>query len=581
MPAKKGKGKKEAAGKNSAEVARLALLRAQEAEAENFLHSESERRRRDELEERITFLRDEQLRAIRDKDNQLAAIEQRLAVVTAAKAAYEAAHEAEKQQMGHEREVLRNEGSLAKVEMEELQGLLQRERASTAMRLEQLQETLEAERRAIDDNRQHLRSQACEAMAQVEVLRQRLQRMSEEKDFQERSHNLERREMGRDLEQAVATSKALREAVAERDTDGRKNIALLHLLNAQLDSDTRRHETELNAAQERSRRAEGEVERLASRCTAAHEALDNARREAREAKQSAATELHELRQLVEQVKFDAAYLHRELDTLNAERCEAAAKAEATVQALQAELRTCQVEREAAAREGEELKALLLRKEREHFDKITFLNAQVSNGRTTVAQLQGELQHQREASEKALRHHEAEQQKVAEELESHTAAARESKEARRTYDQTVLAEMEALRASVAALRAQLASREEIWDQVRASKDAEVARLRAILDTHFIPNRKDVEVARESARMDEVFHFKDELRQLKEKALQREAAQQETESWLRSRVADQADVIAALQLDLKEARLGSNESVRSLESEVGRLRQTLEVHRISCT
>lgn len=580
MAPKKGKGKKGAAGNNTADTARLALLRAQEADAESFLRSENERRQRDEAEERITFLRDEHLRAMREKDNQLEEITQRLSQVTTTKAEDQAAHAGEIQQLSHQRDVLLNEANLAKSEMEELQGLLQKERASTAMRLEQLQDTLDTERRAVDDNRQRLRAQACEALAQAEVHRQHLQRVSEEKDFQARSHNLERREMERDLEKAVGACKALREALAERDSDGRKNVALLQLLNAQLDADTRRHETEKREAQERIRQAEAEVARLTTRCTAAHEALDTVRREAQEARQSADSELHELKLLMEQVKFDAAYLHRELDALNADHREAAEKAEKNAQMIRAELQECEVQREAASKESEELKALLLRKEREHFDKVTFLNAQVSNGRTTVAQLREELQRQRDTSESALQRHEAAREKAMRELESHASAERDRNEARHAYDQTVLAEMEALRASARELQARLTAQEEMCEHVRASKEAEVERLRGILDTHFIPNRQDVEVARESVQADAVFLLRDEVRTLRETALQREKAHHETEAWLRSRVADQADAIASLQLDLKEARMGSCDDVRTLENEVGRLRHTLEVHRIPC-
>ncbi|KPA80741.1 putative paraflagellar rod component par4 [Leptomonas pyrrhocoris] len=579
MPAKKGKGKKEAAGKSSAETARLTQLRAQEAEAERFLRNENERRQRDELEERITFLRDEQVRALREKDNRLGELTQHLKRVTAAKEEEQAAYELQIKQLSNAQEVFLSENSLSKVEMDELRVLVQKERTSTAMQLEQLRETLEAERCASNDDRQRLRAQACEALAQAEVLRQRLQRMSEENDFQERSFNLQRREMEKDLEKALATGKALREALDERDADGRKNVALLELLNAQLEADTRRHETEMVAEQESTRRAKEDADRLASACTAAHEALDKVRRGAQEAKQSADAELHELKQLMEQVRFDAEYLRRELDTLNAEHREAAEKAEKKAQALQAELQQTQVELEAATKENEEVKSLLLRKEREHFDKVTFLNAQVSNGRTTTAQLREEVQRLRDHHEKDRQHYESSNQKATQRLESHIAAEKDRNQVKHSYDEAVLAETDALKRKVSGLHAQLASQKEEFEQLRTSKDDEIARLRGILDVHFIPNRKDAEVARESVRSDAVFLLKEELCILEEKMQQREKVREETEAMLRSRVADQADVIAALQLDLKQAQLGGNESMRALEKEIVRLQKTLEMHQIA--
>lgn len=581
MPAKKGKGKKEAAGRSDAETARLILLRAQEAEAESFLRCENERRQRDEVEERFAFLRDEQVRALREKDNRLDEVTQQLKRVTVAKEADDAAHELQIQELRGVQDVLRKKEDLSKVEMEELRELVLKERASTALQLGQLRETLEAERRSHSDDRQHLRERACEALAEAEVLRHRLQRVSEEKEFQARSHSLQQREVERDLEKAVATSAAMREALAERDADGRKNTTLLQLLNAQLEADARQHENEMSAEQECAERAKADLDRLACMCSAAQEEIVKVKREAQEAKQSAATEVHELKLLVDQIRFDAEYLHRELDTAKAEHHDAAAKAEQVAQRLRAELHKTQVELEAAAKENGEMKALLLRKEREHFDTVTFLNAQVSNGRTTIAQLREELKGLRDHYEKDLEHSEATKQRAAHELEAQIHAEKGRNEARHAYEQTLLAEIETLKSSAAELQAQLTSRGEALDQLRSTKNDEIARLRDILDAHFIPNRQEVGVARESARADEVFLLKGELRTLEEKSLQREKARQETEALLRSRIADQMKIIAALQLDVKQSQLGGSESVRTLEEEVGRLQKTLEVHRITGT
>jgi hypothetical protein len=579
MPAKKGKSKKESAGKSNAEVARLTLLRTQEAEAESFLGREKERRQREEVEERIAFLCDEHVRALREKDSRLDEAARQLESVTAARGEDYAMYELQLRQLSNSRDVLAKERDLSKAEMEELRTLAQKERSSTAMQIAQLRETIETERGVHDEDRQRLRAQACEALAEAEVLRQRLQRVSEEKAFQERSHNLQQREVARDLEKAVATSKAMREALEERDADGRKNVALLQLLNAQLEADTRRHETEMAAEQERTRRAKEDVERLTTACSTAYVALDTAKREAMEAKHAAETELHELRALMEQVKFDAAYLHRELDAVNAEHSEAAEKAERHVQALQAKLRQTQVGLEAATKENEEVKALLLRKEREHFDTVTFLNAQVSNGRTTIAQLRDELQRQRDHHEKDRNHLKAVNAKAMQDLEKHILSEAERNEARHVYEQELLTEATALKARIAELQAQLESCVAAQEQLRASQEDEIARLRGILDAHFIPNRQEVEVSRESVHAGEVFLLKEELRTLEEKAAQREKVRQETESQLRSRIADQMDVIAALQLDLKRTQLAESESVRTLEKELGRLRKTLEVHRIA--
>lgn len=580
MPPKKGKGKKATLAKAKAEEVRLAQLRAQETDAEDFQRSENERRQREEQEERMAYLRDEQLRIMREKDRRIDEVMQQLSRVTAAMQDDRTGYESQIQQLSTLRDALLNEESLLKVEMEELQGILQQERASHTAYAQQLRDTLEAERGQHHQEKQQLRSQVCETTAAMEDHKRQLQAACETKEAAEHEFKLRERDLERELEKALSMNKALQDAVEGREVDDRKNVTLLQLLNAQLEADKRRYDEDIHEERFRTTRAHGEASELEAKLKETQRALDSVKEDSQKALQACEDELREYKQLTEQVKFDAAYLHREMESMRAEHAATVEKMEADQAAVQAALQECQVELEGSQKKNAELEALLRRKEREHFDKVTFLNAQVANGRTAIAQLHGKMDKERVSHGDELQRHNDTVQRTMQELErvnnAETVQARE----RHMYEQKLIADMDGLRATVKDLRTRVTEQEDAYEQLKLLKESEIERLRGILDAHFIPHRQDVEAARASTRTDELLLVSEQLRSVKREMALKEAAAKETERWLRARIAEQVEIIDALQLDLKRAELGRNESVRTLKDEVGRLRKTLEVHSIPC-
>ncbi|KAG5487013.1 hypothetical protein LSCM1_07680 [Leishmania martiniquensis] len=581
MAGKKGKGKKALLAKARAEELRLIQLRALEAEAEDFQQQESERRRRDEQEERLAFLRDEQQRIMAEKDRRIDEIVQQLSRVTAAMQDDRLSYDSQIYQLSTLRDALLNEESLLKVEMEELHGILLQERASHSTHVEQLRGTLEAERNLHNDEKKCLRSQLCEAKVSMEDSKRQLQIACELRESVEHELKVKVCDLERELEKALAMNKSLQDALEGREIEDRKNVTLLQLLNTQIDSDKRQYDADLCEERGRTSRAQEDVSILEAKLTESQRELHNFMEGAKKERQAYEEEVREYKQLTEQLKFDAEYLHRELESMRAEHAAALEKMEAAQAATQAELQQCQVELEASQKKNSEMENLLLRKEREHFDKVTFLNAQVANGRMAIAQLQGKIDKERAEHGSELQRHNDTVQRTMHELERMNDAESAQMRERHMYEQRLLTDMDGLKATIRELRIRVMEQEEAYEQLRQLKESEIERLRGILDANFIPNRQDVEVSLASSRADELFLVSEELRSVKKEMALKEAAAKETEGWLRARIAEQVEVIDTLQLDLKRIELGRNESIRTLKDEVGRLRKTLEVHSISCS
>ncbi|KAG5507701.1 hypothetical protein JIQ42_07989 [Leishmania sp. Namibia] len=581
MAVKKGKGKKALLAKARAEELRLIQLRTLEAEAEDFQQLESKRRQRDEQEERLAFLRDEQQRIMVEKDRRFDEVMQQLTRAMSAMQEDRSGYESQIYQLSTLRDALLNEESLLKVEMEELHGILRQERGSHATYVEQLRGTLEAERSLHNEEKKSLRSQVCEARASMEDSKRQLQIACELRESVEHELKVKVCDLERDLGKALTMNKSLQDALEGREIEDRKNVTLLQLLNTQLESDKRHYDAELCEERYRTSRTHEEASKLEAKLKESQCELDTYKEEAKKEREAYEDELREYKQLTEQVKFDAEYLHRELESMRAEHAAALELREAAQAATQAELQQCQVELEASQQKNGALEALLLRKEREHFDMVTFLNAQVSNGRTAIAQLQGRIEKERAEHGNELQEHNDTVQRTMQELERMTDAESLQMRERLMYEQRLITDMDGLKATIRELRTRVAEQEDAYEQLRQLKESEIERLRGILDAHFIPNRQDVELSRASSQADELFLVSEQLRSVKKEMALKEAAAKETERWLRARIAEQVEVIDSLQLDLKRTELGRNESIRTLKDEVGRLRKTLEVHCISCS
>lgn len=582
MAPKKGKkGGKGAAGKLKAEEARLALLRSLETEAEDFQRIEGERRRQREQEDRMTFFREEQARLICEKERHIDDLTRRVAEVTSAMHEDHDNYASQVQQLSILRDSLLNEISLMKVENEELQRILEQERQHHGAQTQKLRAATDSMKDTLHQEKVQLRTQVCEVSATAEELKQQVEIISEAKETNERDLRIKIRDLERHLEKALAMNSAMQEAVQSRESDERKNITLLQLLNTQLDQDKQHYERLLGDERSNTQRVREEVARLEAQCATLQKTVDAANSEKLEQQRSAEGELREYKQQLEQLKFDTDYLNSEMENMRSEFDTTLKAVENARESAEEEARNSRVEVDVLQKKTDELEDLLYRKEREHFDKCTFLNAQVLNSRTAIAQLQQKLGDDRKIHESELTRQNGLAQQTIDKLSHISAAEGDRKKESREYEEKLVEEVVTLKTTLIDLRNELNENEIVMDRMRASKDEEIARLQAILDAHFIPNRQDVEVSRESQRVDEMCVLKDQLKDLQKEMLLKEGASKETEVWLRSRIASQEDTIESLQLDLKKQELSRSEEVRTLEDEVGRLRKTLEIHFIPCS
>lgn len=584
MAAKKAKGKGKGKGKNAAakaEELRLAQLRQLELEAEEFQDNERRRREREEQEERISLAREEQLRQIREKERRIDELSQRVNEVAATLKDDRLSYESEIEHLSALRDSLLNEVSLLKAEHEEQQQLFAKERQCNYVAVERLTQELADTKKTLNDEKDSLRAQLHEASEIVEVHRQKYEEAMEEKDATARDNTLRVSALERELEKALTMNTALQQAVQSREADDKKNVALMQMLNAQMDENRRHFEEQLDDERKSTLYVKQEVDRLEAKCSKLQAELEGALSENAELKRRSEGQLYEYQQHLEQVKYDSQYLNTELEAMRKQctesmQCVESAKVEAEMTNRELVLTS-----EALEKKVEALEALLYKKDREYYDKVTFMNAQLANNRTVIAQLQSKLTEEREGHDCELERCTIDVQRTLQELkEMHAAEVRRSTE-HAGKEKMLLDQVSDLKSEILRVQAAATEREKNMESAVLSKDDEIKRLRDILDAHFIPHRKDIEACRNSEQVDTVLVLRDQLATKDRELQMREQAASETEVWLKSRIANQAEMIEALQMDLKRSELAHLEQVRFLEDEVARLRKTLEIHYIPCT
>lgn len=584
MAAKKGKGKGKGKGKNSAakaEELRLAQLRQLEAEAEEFQENERRRREREEQDERISLVREEQLRQIREKEKRIDELSRRVNEVVATLKDDRLSYESEIEHLSVLRDSLLNEVSLLKAEHEEQQQLFAKERQCNYVEVERVTNELSEARKTLNEENESLRVQLHEANEAAEEHRQKYEEIVEEKDACKRDHTLKARALERELEKALTMNAALQQAVGSREADDRKNVALMQMLNAQLDENRRHFDEQLDDEKKSTLKAKQEVERLEAKCAKLQEELEAALSENVELKRRSEGELNEYQQHLEQVKYDSQYLSTELEAMRQQCTESMQGAESAKTEAEIANKELVVAAEALEKKVEALESLLYKKDREYYDKVTFMNAQLANNRTVIAQLQNKLTEEREGHECELERRTIDVRRTLEELKEMNAAEAQRSAEHATTEKQLLGEIASLKTEFGNLEVATANREKKSDCLIASQADEIKRLRDILDSHFIPHRKDLEACRNSEKVDTILVLHDKLAEKDREMQMREQAAAETELWLKSRIANQAEMIEALQTDLKRGELSHLEQVRCLEDEIARLRKTLEIHYIPCT
>lgn len=583
MPQKKGKGKKGKKAVNSAakaEVLRLAQLRALEAETEDIQDRENERREKTEQEERISLVRDEQLRQIRDKEKRIEELNDKVSMVMSTLKDDRLSYESQIEQLSVVRDSLLNEVSLLRSENDEKQNIFFRERQNNVVEIGRLRTDVEEIRVKFECEKSALREQIHTANSIIENERQKCELAVDEKDKQEREYETRNRALERELQKALTMNVALQDAVEKREVDDKKNVILMQLLNVQLDECKHHFEEQLEDERQATLRAKEEILRLETNCSHLREELDLVKSESAETKRKCDAELREYQQSLEQVKFDVEYLSNEIESMRIQLSDAVEEANLVKAKSERDYKNYVVEIEGLQKKIEDMEALLHKKERDYYDKATFLNAQLSNNRTVISKLQQKLSDERVGHEAELSRRAIEVQTTLNEIKKNNEEEMLRSQMRAQQEKVLLTDVATLKDTVLQLRKVIDENEQKSESMQVAKDEEIKRLRDLLDAHFIPNRKDMEVVSNSVKVDTIAVLREKLEDKTREMRLRDQAAAETEIWLKSRLANQADTIASLQADLKSSEVLRAEDIRCLEDEIARLKKILEVHYVPC-
>lgn len=583
MPPKKGgkKGAKKGKKGNKAEEQRLAQLQARENEAEEFQKHENDRRERECQDERISLLREEQLQLIREKERRIEELQQRETQVSRTLADDRMSFTSQIEALSVLRDSLLNEVSLLKSENEERHHLFTRERDNYVMQVQQLRGEMQEVRGKHEEEKGKLRDALHSTALELEEVRTEKETIEEEKTELDRTSELKARALGRELERMQALNIALQQAVEGREAEDKKNITLMQLLNSQLEENRRHYEEVLQDEQLQQRRLKEEILEWEQKCSHLREEMEVLRKEYSDAKHSSDTNLRDFERQMEQVKFDAEYLRGELQAMRQKTTETVLEAESARDEAQNNARNCKVELEAYEKRVEDLEALLYRKEREHFDKVTFLNAQISNNRTVIVQLQEKMAEERRSHNASGECWKLDMQQTLDELSQLHEAEKASAELRKENETRLLSDISVLKTTVFQLQSALDEKEKAGDKVVQAKDDEIHRLRDLLDAHFIPHRQSAESSTQSVEADVNFALRQKVLELQAEISAREQAALETETFLKARLTNQGEIIEQLQMDLKKSALQHLEEVRCLKTEISRLKKILEIHFIPVT
>ncbi|KAH8606882.1 hypothetical protein ERJ75_001449900 [Trypanosoma vivax] len=572
MAPKKGKKRDK---KLSAEILRLQQLRALENEAEEVQKRENDRRDREEQEERIILWKEENVRIIREKDGKVKELMAKVEQLTTSLKDERATSESQVEQLVLMRDALLNEVSLLRLEVEEKQKLLMQEKQAAEMQLSNLREESDRNIKALEKENEGLRTDLNVTKKDHAEYRTKMETRMDEKESEIRDQVSAIGCLKRELDKAISMNRSMQEVVEAREADDRKNVTLMQMLNVQLEENKRRYEDQL---EEERRRVTSEKEKflqLESDYTRLQDEAQTLRKENMDIKMNSDVVLRGYKQQLEQLKHDSEYLSSELNAIQEKHVVESDEMQKDKENLVKELQTTFVELEANQKRMEDLENLLRRKERENFDKITFLNAQISNNRTVASQLQQKLLNERRVYESELSRTGEDIKERERELDTVRHSFMQSQDGAREREAQLLAEIAMLKSQQLQQQTVIQDRQNTLDITVAAKDEEIERLRNLLDAHFIPHRKTIEgevVAHEGS----LAILGEKITNLTRELEVREQLALETETQLKARIANQEEVIEGLRESLRASEARRREEVCSAENSIARLKKTLEVH-----
>lgn len=574
------------------ERTRLEAVLKLEKEAEERQRLENEARDAAEAKERKRAKKEAQLRLLAEKEATIVTLSTELSVMQSSFSSERAELQDELHRMLQLRESLLNEISALRSETDSAQRRLLDERATLADELGQEKAAHKHDLQRLHQCQEALRVSDETGTSRANQLQKECTALQQQKDTTERELVSKVRNLERELEKVTALNKTLQEVIEARESDDRKNVTLMQLLNNQLDENKRRSQEALEEEKVRCAQLRRDLATSDAHVLRLTEQSELLQREAEHGKKQAEADMHDAKAKLEQLKFDMKYLHSELHSYKSQLAKQQQESATIKSDSQAETENCRLSLETQTKKVDELETLLRRKDREHFDKVTFLNAQISNNRTIIAQLQQKMSKEREdrAAEAQLL-----QSSLTGKAASVTALQDDidrRKVASTEVELKLNSDISILKTTVFQLQSALVDKEREFDTVTASKDEELRRLRRKLDEHFIPHRNEIrsiaagsqgegggggggggagERSVESVLNDKVAQLTRELELAQRSGL-------DTETRLKAQIANQNHIIDSLQVELLKVKDDSNEEIQVFRAEVKRLRVVLEANYI---
>lgn len=581
MPPKRKKAavskeEQERIARELAEKARLEELLLKEKEAELRQESENDRRDFEEAEERKRAKKEEQIRLMAQKDSRILSLATELESQKVLHSAERSELETELERLLQLRESLLNEISALRSESDETIRALIDERGRVVddhQRVSKDLDDVRAEYRQFKDDTHREQT----AMKELhESLTKDLNAVTSDKERGEREMTMKIKSLEREVEKLATLNTTLQEVVESREADDRKNVTLMQLLNNQLDESKRRSQEILDEERAQSARLKQLNVGLEAKVQQLNDELDLLKREKEQLQRQSESDLHDYQSKIEQLKFDMKYLHSELHSFK-NQCTKQQQEVTNVRASAlAEGQTAKLETETLQKRVEELEVLLRKKDREHFDKSTFLNAQIANNRTIISQLQQKLKAEQEGRDSEVRTMQSQLEDksmalitMSSDMEKKRAAAGES-EMRLASDNSIL------KSTVYQLQAALVDREKEMDTIVATKDEELHRLRRKLDENFIPHRSDLIAADDAKPVDIIMGEK--LTKLTRELELRNKTSQEVELRYKGQLSNQGLIIDSLQAEVAKIGSDAEEAKRKFEAENAYLKELLDTHHV---
>eukprot|EP00759_Apiculatamorpha_spiralis_P020096 PhF_6_TR25634/c0_g1_i1/m.36040 len=572
------KGKK---GQNDADKAMrdeelryMEMLTQLEKEGEQRQASENELRDQLEIKEAKRMKKEAQIALLMEKDTALLTLTTQMNDMSRTFSAERAELEDELRRMLQMKDSLLNELSQTRTDFEQTVQTYNIERSNSQRSLDNLTAqntsltkevaTLKAQ---IFEKESTLTSQLTRHTTEVAHLRTTGEQM--EKDLRAKVTVLER-----ELERATALTKTLQEVIETREADDRKNVVLMQLLNNQLDENKRRSTEVMEEERNRSHKllqdlqeAELKVKHLTEENNLHKKEKDDIRRQAEES-------LLDYKGKLDQVKFDVKFLHSELNIYKSKLTKQTSDTESKVKELSAANQKTYSDLTLANERIQELENLLRTRDREHFDKVTFLNAQISNNRSIITNLQTRLSKDKETHDQEISSLQEEMRSRRAKMDSLQNDLDRQKLGSTEVEGRLAADVAVLKTTVFQLQSTLIEKEREYDVMVAQKDEDMAKLKRKLDEHFIPYRKELSSGDASSTTTLESILNDKVSKLGRDLEVRMKAAAETEARLKAQMANQNHIIESLQLELNAVRDESSDKVSTLQRENERLKRTLE-------